>query len=546
MRLKRIHVSLQTKILGLVLTLNLFLIALLTGCFTVMENRQIQEQKGQLALDMAITISNMPTIKNAFKTKNPSKIIQPLAEKIRKETKAEFIVIGNKQGIRYSHPITSRIGQKMVGGDNYRAIKKGEAYISKAKGSLGPSLRGKAPIFNEKGEIIGLVSVGYLLEDVKQQIARDTLKVGIVSFIALVISFLGSFLLARNIRKETMGLEPYEIAALYKEKNAILQSVKEGIIAVDQNGFITAMNQQAKKLLHITGSVRHRKVDPFFPCAPLYEVMETGMAKMDQEISWKDKTIIVSITPILNEQGTAGAVASFRDKTDVEQMVNTLSEVKRYSEDLRAQTHEFTNKLYVLSGLIQLGEYSQAVQMIQEETAVLQNQNKIIFDHIKDTKVQAILLGKIGKASEKKIRFEIDPNSDLQTLPDTIKLSHLIVILGNLMDNAFEAVAETPDPRVTFFATDLGDDIIFEIIDNGRGIPENDIMHVLERGFTTKGGKEPRGFGLNNVEKAVKDLGGIMEVQSTPNKGSVFTVYLPKKQEGADQVGHHKSCYCGR
>lgn len=254
------------------------------------------------------------------------------------------------------------------------------------------------------------------------------------------------------------------------------------------------------------------------------------MAKMDQEISWKDKTIIVSITPILNEQGTAGAVASFRDKTDVEQMVNTLSEVKRYSEDLRAQTHEFTNKLYVLSGLIQLGEYSQAVQMIQEETAVLQNQNKIIFDHIKDTKVQAILLGKIGKASEKKIRFEIDPNSDLQTLPDTIKLSHLIVILGNLMDNAFEAVAETPDPRVTFFATDLGDDIIFEIIDNGRGIPENDIMHVLERGFTTKGGKEPCGFGLNNVEKAVKDLGGIMEVQSTPNKGSVFTVYLSKKQ----------------
>ena len=529
MWLKRFHVSLQTKILGLVLILGLFLIVLLTGCFTMMESRQVEEQKGRLALNMAKTISNIPTIKNAFDSKNPSKTIQPLAEKIRKETGAEFIVVGNKQGIRYSHPIASRIGQKMVGGDNNRAIQKGESYISKAKGSLGPSLRGKAPIFNENGEIIGLVSVGYLLEDVNQQIARNTLKVGLVSFIALIFSVLGSFLLARNIRKETMGLEPYEIAALYKEKDAILQSVKEGIIAVDRNGLITTMNQQAKKLLHITGSVRHCKVDSFFPCHLLYEVMETGIPKIDQEIDWKNKTMIVNSTPIFHGQSTVGAVASFRDKTEVEQMVNTLSEVKRHSEDLRAQTHEFTNKLYVLSGLIQLGEYNQAVQMIQEETALLKYQNKIVFDQIKDMKVQAILLGKIGKASEKKIQFEIDPNSDLQTLPDTIKLSHLIVILGNLIDNAFEAAAESPNPRVTFFATDLGDDVIFEIIDNGKGIPEEDTMRIFERGFTTKTEKEPRGFGLNNAEKAVKDLGGIIEIQSKRNKGSVFTVYLPKE-----------------
>ena len=141
---------------------------------------------------------------------------------------------------------------------------------------------------------------------------------------------------------------------------------------------------------------------------------------------WKDKTVIVNCTPLFDENGVSGVVASFRDKTEIEQMVNTLSEVKRYSEDLRAQTHEFTNKLYVLSGLLQLGEYEQAIDMIQTETQVLQFQNSIVFNHIKDTKVQAILLGKLGKASEKKVKFEVVSDSQLEALPSHFKLSNLI------------------------------------------------------------------------------------------------------------------------
>lgn len=190
-----------------------------------------------------------------------------------------------------------------------------------------------------------------------------------------------------------MGLEPYEIAGLYKEKNAVLHAVKEGILAIDQDGFITMMNQPAKKLLHIQGSVRHRKVDGLFPSNYLYEVLRTGIPQIDKEMVWKDQTVIVNCTPLFDKDKITGVVASFRDKTEIEQMVNTISEVKRYSEDLRAQTHEFTNKLYVLSGLLQLGEYDQAVNMIQSETTDLQLQNSVVFNQIRDTKVQAILIG---------------------------------------------------------------------------------------------------------------------------------------------------------
>lgn len=176
------------KILGLVLLLGFLLIFLLTGIFSYMESKQIQENKGRMALEISKTVSFMPTIINAFQTADPSKTIQPLAEKIRKETGAEFIVIGNKDGTRYSHPNKSEVGKKMKGGDNERALLNGEYYISKAKGSLGPSLRGKSPIFNNRGEIIGLVSVGFLIEDIQQQIMNHLIK----KYLLLLFSRLSS------------------------------------------------------------------------------------------------------------------------------------------------------------------------------------------------------------------------------------------------------------------------------------------------------------------------------------------------------------------
>ncbi|CAH0194240.1 sensor histidine kinase [Peribacillus sp. Bi134] len=527
-------VSLETKILGLVLSLSLFLIILLTTSFSYMEGRQIAKDKGQLALELSKTVSFMPTVTDAFETNDPAGIIQPIVEKIRRETGAEFIVVGNAEGIRYSHPLASEIGKRMEGGDNSRAIREGEYYVSEAAGSLGLSIRGKSPVFNEAGKIIGIVSVGFLVDDVRAQIFKDLSKEMIVSLVAIMISIIGSYMLARSIRKDTLGLEPFEIANLYKEKNAVLHSVKEGILAIDQNGSITSMNQPAKKLLDIKESVRHLNVDNvdgLFPSKYLFEVLKSGEPQVDKEISWKDKSVIVNCTPIFDSEGVSGVVASFRDRTEIEEMVNTLSEVKMHSEDLRAQTHEFTNKLYVLSGLIQLGEYDEAIEMIQSETSELHSLNRVVFEQIKDTKVQALLLGKIGKASEKKIFFEIDAQSYLEKLPDHIKLSQLTLILGNIIDNALEAVSSTEEPLVKFFATDIGNDMVFEVSDNGKGIPEDAIAHIFNRGFTSKNSGSPSGYGLSNADHVVKELGGIIEVHSEDGN-TIFTVYLPKEQRG--------------
>lgn len=524
---KQPKITLQTKILLFIIFLMVFIILLLSVSFTYIEWNQVEEQMGNRALEVSKTVSMMPTFREAFKLDDPSSVIQPLAEKIRHQVGAEFIVVGNKDGVRYSHPNSSRIGKKMVGGDNDRALIDGNYYISKAVGTLGPSLRGKSPIFDETGKIIGVVSVGFLINDIKYQIFKKIMKISIFSFFSLALGTIGGILLARNIRKDTLGLEPHEISSLYRERGAILLSIKEGIISVDYKGVITMINTNAMKFLGVTENVIGRKIEELLPHTKMYDVLKSGETQTDQELQIGNHMVIVNRTPIFEKNKVVGVVASFRDKTEIQQMVSTISEVRKYSEDLRAQTHEYTNKLYVISGLLQLGLHKEAIEMVQRETELNNNQNRILFDQIKDLRVQAILLGKIGKASEKKVQFTIDENTSLSQLPEHIELSQLITILGNLIDNAIEGAMSQPEPELVFFTLDVGHDIVFEIADNGIGIPEQNLGRIFEQGFSTKGSKE-RGYGLANVKEIVENLNGDIEVHNGENGGAIFSVYIPK------------------
>ncbi|RSD25921.1 ATP-binding protein [Mesobacillus subterraneus] len=527
MKPKKLPMSLQTKIIGSNIVNTIFIIFIFLVISLVIEYKQLERQMGNQALQLARTLASMPSVISAFDDKDPSITLQPLMNKIRKETGAEFIVVGNTNGIRYAHPDDKKLGLSMVGGDNSPALK-GEFYVSKAKGSLGMSIRGKGPIIDQQGKIVGIISVGYLISDLQEDAFQRGKEIGLISLIVVLIGILASYLLARNIRRTTLGLEPHEMTSLYLERNAILYSIKEGIISVDKEGFVTMINQSAKELLNIKEEIVNHKIESILPNTGVYRVLESGKPDRDHEIILRNKHMIINRTPIFEKGEVIGVVSTFRDKTEINKMIETLSEVQKYSEDLRAQTHEFSNKLYVISGLLQLGKYDEAIEMIQAESALHENQNKIIFDQIFDTKIQALLLGKLGKASEKKIRFVIDENSSMGPLPKHISYSYVISIIGNLIDNAFEAVEGNPAGEVTFFAIDVGEDLIIEVYDNGPGISAEQTEKIFETGYSTKG-EENRGFGLAIVKQSVEKLAGTIEVQSNPGKGTVLAVYLPKK-----------------
>lgn len=521
--------TMQTKITCLVLSLLLFVILSLTVIYSYIEYRQTEESTGQLALQVATTVSFMPSIREAFLDPNPAKTIQPIANKIKEEIGAEFVVVGNKDSIRYAHPNEQKLGKKMVGGDNDPALLNGEYYTSKAVGTLGPSLRGKAPIFNESGDIIGIVSVGFLLEDIKENVYDRILKTSRWSIALLLVGIIGSILLARNIRKDMLGLEPHEISFLFQERQAILESIHEGIIAIDQDGRITMINSSAKKLLRLSDRVLNRAITECIPGTRMMEVLDQGDSQLGQELNIHNMTLLVNRIPIHENNRVIGVVSSFRDKTEMENMLHTLSEVKKYSDELRAQTHEFTNRLHVISGLLQLNKIEEAIDLIQTEKQTYEIQNQVIFNQIQDSTFQAILLGKVSVASEKKIDFIISEESTLQEIPSHLSKSDLITVVGNIIDNAFDAVSTNSKTKeVQLFVTDIGEDIVVEISDNGSGINSQIRNLIFEKGFSTKNGD--RGVGLAIVQDTIDQLNGFVEVKSEPETGTTFSVFIPKKR----------------
>ncbi|WP_068673174.1 sensor histidine kinase [Oceanobacillus sp. Castelsardo] len=526
-----IKFSMQTRILVLIIGLVLFISLLLTAVYSYIEYKSTEQEIGEKGLQIANIVAKLPTVRKAFHEEYPEKTIQPIAEEIRELTEAEYVVIGNNNGIRYSHPDPMKLGKKMVGGDNDKALIEGKSYVSKAVGSLGPSMRGKAPILDANGEIIGIVSIGFLMEDIHSIIYSKLMKISGVSLIVLLLGIFGGVFLAKSIRKDTLGLEPFEIASLYRERNAILTSIHEGIIAINKAGRITMMNQSAQQIAGLSKKCTlEKRLDEIYSDIEMEKILRINNNYKNKEIMVNNRHVIVNVTPILEKDKVEGAVLSFRDKTELKEMINTLSEVRKYSEDLRSQTHEYTNKLYVLSGLLQLGNYQEAIELIQTELEITRSQNRILFSQIKDPTVQAILLGKIGKATENKISLIIDSNSYLQKLPNHLSVVKLITIVGNLLDNAMEAVKDSENERkeVIFFATDIGNDIIFEIADNGIGIPDSVVSKIFERGYSTKNTKN-RGYGLAIVKEVINELEGQIEIQNKFNIGVVFTVYIPKK-----------------
>ncbi len=515
------------------------LIILMGGIFEVifiniLENN-LKQETGEKALSVAQTISLLPEIKQAFRTDQPSVMIQPIAERIRRQIDAEFIVIGDENETRLSHPNPDLIGKKMVGGDNAE-VWDGKSIITESTGTLGPSIRGKSPIIaNEK--VIGVVSVGYLQDDIEKEVSSIQRKIVLIISFILIGGLLVAFFISFNIKKAILGLEPKEIAWMFQEKHAILESIHEGIIAIDVHGKITVVNETAHKILHIPKDVmlRGQKIEEVLTHTHLLDVVSTARAEYDQEFMIDGEVFLASRIPILNGQGEIiGAVASLRNKSELSNLLQELSHVKAYAEGLRAQTHEYSNRLYTLLGLIQLGSYKEAMDFISTEVDVTQGIIHFLMKEVPDPIIAGFILGKVSLASELKIDFTIDRESSFKDIPSEIDRDLLVTIIGNLINNAFEAVRENEreEKRVSLFFTDLGKELIIEVEDNGKGMSPDVAELIFRKGFTTKSHQTNSGIGLGLVQEAIDGLGGYITFSTKEGEYTIFTVAIPKNRGG--------------
>ena len=489
----------------------------------------LEEYIGRNALNVSKTVSLTTVVHEGLKNKNSTQI-QLYAESVRKATGARFVVVGDHEGRRYSHPVPERIGKLMVGGDNPRALERGEAYVSKAVGTLGPSMRGKVPIFANSGKVIGVVSVGYLQETVESVTEGYLQRVLLWVFGLFLLGGIGTWLIARNVKQSIFGLEPVEIARLFRERNAILDSIREGVVAINDKGQVTMLDHEAAKILKIPPeSGIGTSIESILPQTRMLEVLKSGEEQFDQEMIIGGIEVIVNRVPIWQNGRVAGVVSSFRRKDEIDRMAQELTQIQEYSEVLRTQTHEYSNKLHTLAGLIQLGSHQEALDLIGRETSGYQELLGTLAETVPEPLLSAIILGKYNRAQELRIIFQLDPESRMIDIPKKINREKIVTILGNLLENALEAAQENTSGKrtVQLSMTDFGNDLIFEVEDSGPGIEDESVDLSLQHGFTTKSGTG-RGIGLSLVHENLKYLGGHLTVVRSSLGGMRFTIYIPK------------------
>jgi two-component system, CitB family, sensor kinase len=478
------------------------------------------------SLAVADSVAALPAVREGVRAGDPERTLQPLAEQIRLATGATFIVITDENGIRFTHPNPERIGE-MVSTDPEPALS-GIRWSGTQEGTLGVSVRGKVPIVADDGSIIGMVSVGFLQAEVGSQLLSQLPTLGAFLAAALTLGALGSLLLARHLKSQTFGLEPAEIAGLLEQREAILHGIREGAVAVDLDGRITLVNDEARRLLSLEPGALGRRVDEVVGPGRVRDVLAGELDRPDQLVITDGRVLVANRMPVYIQGVVTGAVVTFRDRTELAAVLRELEGVRTVTDALRAQAHEFSNRLHTIVGLVEMGRQGEAIRLSTEDAVVHQELIETLLGRVGDPTLSALLLAKAVVASERGISLRLSDDTLLVEQVDDPR--DLVTVIGNLVDNALEAVAAGPTTGGRWVNVGVraeADATIVRVEDSGPGVDPAHLERVFEEGFTTKepGSQPMRGLGLALVQQVVQRRGG--EISVTTEGGAVFTVRLP-------------------
>ncbi|WCE31378.1 ATP-binding protein [Vibrio sp. SCSIO 43137] len=492
----------------------------------------LEHQVGTRALIQAKEIASDPLLIESLNL-NDMALIEQTAQRRRQSSDSSFIVIGDKRGIRLSHPVKERVGLPMQGADNEGALVRGESYISVSEGSLGTSIRGKSAVIDSGGNIIGVVSVGYLLTRFDEWILLYAQPLLWDFLIILVITLVGAWLFASHIKRNMNGKEPAEIAFAYNMRKSILRSVYEGIIAIDKKGRILTVNftalemmqsDKSPKQLNGQGITDYINQSQFLFHTPYEENLK------DELISIKGDTFVANRVAIYDKEVLSGWVISFRRKDEISLLSNELTQIKLYTDNLRAIRDEYENKFSTISGLLEMGDSQSALSHIYDEKHRKQETINFVTEHIKCKQVAGILIGKASRARVLGLTLEFSPQCQLGELNQALDVNELSAIIGNLLDNAFEATLKNPKSSkiISLLINDHDQELVIEVKDNGCGIDPELATTIFNKGSSHAEGETGKGVGLYLINRFVTNSGGVIMVDNVLPRGTVFSIFIPK------------------
>jgi two-component system CitB family sensor kinase len=525
----RLGRTLASRILVAVLGIVVITMAVGFALFARLTTHAADARAIEQATGIAVTLGRVPEVARAVQDGDPGHVLARLGEQVRAGTKASYVVIIDRDGIRHSHPHGSLIGRPI---EEPVAALDGRVHTGIDEGSLGRSANARAPIVDASGRPVGEVSVGILESEVNVRLNAEVLDIALYSAIALALGVAASLLLARTIKRVTFGVEPSEIAALMQEREAMLHGIREGVLAVDAKGAINVLNDEARGLLGLEGARLGQRVEEVLPPGRLRRVVAGEVEGSDLVAVTDEHLLVLNRRPVTVAGHNAGWVVTIRDRTELEALLRQLDSMEGLSTALRAQEHEFSNRLHVLSVLLELGEVEEATRyssQLQSETTMASEE---IRARVGSPVVAALLLAKSTIASERDVVVRLDPASRIEAAQ--VEDLPVVTVLGNLIDNAVDAVADDPrtvgaSPRggVTVSLTCVDGTVLMSVVDTGPGIPAERLADVFVDGYSTKEprGAMRRGVGLALVHRLVTRAGGTITA-SSPGGGR-FDVTLP-------------------
>ena len=487
----------------------------------------LHEQYGQRSLVVAQTVANMPQTHEALAAGVPGGALQDTIERIRVATGMTYIAVADADGIRFTHPTESRIGERLS--TDPSAVLSGETTITTETGTLGTTVRAKVPIIDEDGTVIGLVSVGVSTAEIGEETRSTLWTVLGYGGIALLLGVVGSWVLARRLRRKTLGLTPSEIAALYENREAMLLSIREGVVTLDAKDRITLINDEARRLLEIDGDVIGRSLRELVPSPHFAAVLDGQQEGGDTSVVSQGRVLVVSRRTVSVRSRVVGSVVTLRDRTELEVLVTELASVKGMADSLRAKAHEYSNRLHTIAGLLELGHIDEAIRYVTHESRFAQSLTEAYADELGDPTLVALLLSKSAVAAERGIEFQVSRDDDMLTA----RLAHAhdtVTAVGNLIDNAFDAAASS-DANGGWVRADLqseGSTLIVTVSDSGPGVDPGTADRIFDYGYTTKPQRRGagRGIGLALVAEAAERHGGTVEIVADTAAGATFRVTL--------------------
>ncbi|HEY6934465.1 MAG TPA: sensor histidine kinase [Marmoricola sp.] len=492
----------------------------------VADARQSQLDTARVrSVDVARAVADSATVLRALDDPRPARTIQPYAEQVRADTGTDFVVVMGLDRTRYSHPDPARIGQHFIG--DLGGAPRGHVFTQEYTGTLGPSMRAVVPVFDAHHRVVALVSVGITLAKIDAALQRQLLQIAIGAVVVLGVGALGSWLIGRRLRRQTHGLGAAELTRMYEYYDAVLHAVREGLLLVDDRDRVALVNDEATRLLDLPADAVGRRLDELSLPDALVRSLATGQAGPDELHLVGEFVVVVNQAQARLAGRRIGSVVTLRDHTELQAVSGELDTVRGMAETLRSQNHEAANRLHTVVSLIELGRAADALDFATGELHAAQELTDQVVGAVDEPVVAALLLGKSAQAAERGVDLRLDPASKVDGLP--VSPRDIVTLLGNLVDNAFDAVQESDRREVVVRLEGSAATLQLDVEDSGPGLDLDQAERAFSRGWSTKRGDRHmgRGLGLALVAQVVRRHGGRVEVSRSPLGGAAFSVRVP-------------------